>query len=390
MSNYMRQYVKGCSNCQQMKIDRRPWKGPLQTIPRTVDQQPFSQLSMDLLMDLPTSDTGFNTILVVLDHGTTKGIVLIPTTKEVNSMGTAELLRENVFKCFGLTKSIISDRDSRFTSKAFQGLMELLEIKSKLSTAYHPQTDGATECSMQEIEAYLSIYCLSNPSDWPNAISTLEFAYNSKPHADRKRSPFELLMGYQQRGTPETFKTTKFPDLEQRTQQMQCWRLDAEAAHEIARQCMNERIGRPLDKFTKGQKVWLDSRNLRTTHNPKIMPKREGPFPITEVLGPVTYQLKLPKTWKIHDSFHSILLKPFTETPQYGPAKIPPVPELIEGEEEYEVDHIVRHKRNKRGQWSFLIRWKGYEAKDDSWEPTSNLKHAKETIDEYKKRRKLT
>ncbi len=184
MSNYVRQYVKGCSNCQQMKIDRRPWKGPLQTIPGTVDQQPFTQLSMDLLTDLPTSDSGFNTILVVLDHGTTKGIVLIPTTKEVTSMGTAELLRDNVFKRFGLAKSIISDRDPRFASRAFQGLMELLEIKSKLSTAYHPQTDGATERSMQEIEAYLSIYCLSNPSDWPNAISTLEFAYNSKPHTD--------------------------------------------------------------------------------------------------------------------------------------------------------------------------------------------------------------
>src|SRR5258705_8961503 len=116
------------------------------------------------------------------------------------------------------------------------------------------------------------------------------------------------------------------------------------------------------------------------------MPKREGPFPIAEVLGPITYRLKLPKTWKIHDSFHSILLKPFTETPQYGRAKIPPAPELIDGEEEYEVDHIVRHKRNKHGQWSFLIRWKGCEPKDNSWEPASHLKNAKETVDEYKKR----
>ena len=179
MSNYVRKYVQGCAQCQQMKIDRRPWKGPLQAIPGSADQLPFSQISMDLLTDLPQSEQGFNTILVVLDHGSTKGIILIPTTKEVNSMGTAELLRDNVFKRFGLAKSIISDRDPRFASRAFQGLMELLGIKSKLSTAYHPQTDGATEHSMQEIEAYLSIYCLSNPSDWPNAISTLEFAYNS-------------------------------------------------------------------------------------------------------------------------------------------------------------------------------------------------------------------
>ena len=389
LSNYVRNYVKGCSACQQMKIDRRPWKGPLQTIPGSVDQRPFSLLSMDLLTDLPVSEQGFDTILVVLDHGTTKGIVLIPTRKRINSMDTAELLRDNVFKRFGLAKSIISDRDPRFASTAFQGLMELLGIKSKLSTAYHPQTDGATERAMQEIEAYLSIYCLSNPSDWPAAIATLEFAYNSKPHADRKRSPFELLMGYQPRGTPEQFKETKFPDLEKRIQLMDRWRKDAEAAHEIARRRMEERSGRPLETFRKGQKVWLDSRNLRTRYNKKIAPRREGPFKISEVLGPVTYRLKLPKTWKTHDSFHSILLKPFTQTPQYGPAKTPPIPELIDGEKEYEVDHIVRHKRNKRGHLQFLIRWKNYGAEDDSWEPASNLKHAKETLKEYKRRHDL-
>ena len=196
-------------------------------------------------------------------------------------------------------------------------------------------------------------------------------------------------MGYQPRGLPEMFKKTKFPDLEKRLQLMDRWRRDAEAAHEIARQRMKERNEKPLDKFVKGQKVWLDSRNLRTRYNKKIIPKREGPFPIKEVLGPVTYRLKLPKTWKTHDSFHSILLKPFTQTPHYGPAKTPPIPELIEGEEEYEVDHIVRHKRNNKGQLSYLIRWKGYGPEEDSWENKTNLRHAKETLDEYKRRHDL-
>jgi len=67
-----------------------------------------------------------------------------------------------------------------------------------------------------------------------------------------------------------------------------------------------------------------------------------------------------------------------------------PIPELIEGEEEFEVDHIVRHKRNKKGQLQFLIRWKNYGPEDDSWEPASNLKHSKETLQEYKGRHKLT
>ena len=70
--------------------------------------------------------------------------------------------------------------------------------------------------------------------------------------------------------------------------------------------------------FEKGQKVWLDSRNLKTSYHKKIRPKREGLFEIEEVLGPVTYQLKLPETWRIHNVFHAVLLQPYTETKTHG------------------------------------------------------------------------
>ena len=73
-----------------------------------------------------------------------------------------------------------------------------------------------------------------------------------------------------------------------------------------------------LTPFKKGQKVWLDSQNLKTQHHKKIRPKCEGPFEIEEVLGPVTYQLKLPETWKIHNVFHAVLLCPYTETKAHG------------------------------------------------------------------------
>ena len=120
-------------------------------------------------------------------------------------------------------------------------------------------------------------------------------------------------------------------------------------------------------------------------YNKKIRPKRAGPFKVKKVKESLTYQLELPKTWKIYDSFHPVHLMPYRETPQYGPVKTQPPPDLIDNEEEYEVDHIVRHKRNNRGQWLFLIRWKGYGPEDDSWEPASNLKHSKESLEEYKR-----
>jgi transposase InsO family protein len=77
---------------------------------------------------------------------------------------------------------MISDRDPRFAAHAFQKLLKLLNIKLNLTTAYHPQSDGATERVNQEIEAYLSIYCTSHPEDWLHSLSNLEFTHNNRRH----------------------------------------------------------------------------------------------------------------------------------------------------------------------------------------------------------------
>ena len=99
---------------------------------------------MDLITDLPLVD-GHNPILVMVDQGLLKGVILIPCSKTLTSEETAQLLLENLYKPFGLPDKIISDRVPQFASKAFIELLKLLGIKSALSTAYHPQTDGTTE-----------------------------------------------------------------------------------------------------------------------------------------------------------------------------------------------------------------------------------------------------
>jgi hypothetical protein len=95
-------------------------------------------------------------------------------------------------------------------------------------------------------------------------------------------------------------------------------RDEALAAHELAQTRMAERRQNTFIPFTIGQKVWLDTRNMKTNYHKKMAPKREGPFEIKEVLGPVTYRLKLPTTWKIHNVFHAVLLKPYVETEVHG------------------------------------------------------------------------
>jgi transposase InsO family protein len=138
---------------------------------------------MDLITDLPPVK-GYDFILVVVDRGLLKGVILCPCVKTIMWEGTAMLLHDNLFRRFGLSDKIISDRDPRFAAHAFQELLKLLNIKSNLTTAYHPQSDGATERVNQEIEAYLSIYCTSHPEDWLHSLSTLEFTHNNRRHTE--------------------------------------------------------------------------------------------------------------------------------------------------------------------------------------------------------------
>ena len=152
---------------------------------------------------------------------------------------------------------------------------------------------------------------------------------------------------------------------------------------------MKNQIKGKMTTFEKGDKVWLEARNLRrNVVNPKFAPKRKGPFKIKKVLSTLSYQLELPKSWKIHLTFHISLLSPYKETKTHGPNYVQPPPELVDGEEEYEVECILKHRGHPKCH-SYLIRWKGYGAEEDSWIPEKDLGNSSEILSEYKRRVKL-
>jgi hypothetical protein len=167
-------------------------------------------------------------------------------------------------------------------------------------------------------------------------------------------------------------------------EQLQYWRNDALLAHEYARQRMKEKIKSNFTPFKKGDKVWLEGTNLKSGYNKKITTKCEGPFTIIEVLGPITYRLKLPDKWRIKDVFHASLLTPYVENKVHGPNYPQPPPDIIDGEPEWEIERIIGHTgtKNKR----YHIKWRGYE--ETSWEPADNLRNSQEVIADYWKRKK--
>ena len=153
---------------------------------------------------------------------------------------------------------------------------------------------------------------------------------------------------------------------------------------------MIARSQRDWTPFKPGQLVWLEAKNLKLPYlTKKIAPKRHGPFEVLEEIGSRAYRIKLPPQWRIHNVFHASLLSPYKETETHGPAFALTPPDTIEGEEEYEVENIVGHRRRGRG-YQFLVHWKGYPTSEDEWLPPRNLENSPELVEAYKRTHGLT
>ena len=143
MSSFVRWFVASCALCQQMKVNTHPMMPTLSPLPSSCTC-PFQQLSVDLVTSLLPFH-GFDSLLVVVDHGLSKGVILIPCNKDIDAKGVAELFFKHIFLHFGLHDHLISDCGPQFTSMFAMELAHILGYDLKLSTAYHPQTNGETE-----------------------------------------------------------------------------------------------------------------------------------------------------------------------------------------------------------------------------------------------------
>jgi len=145
------QYVEGCDLCQRMKNRTEEVAGKLKL--EKVLEKPWTHISVDFITKLPIV-AGKDAILVVCDR-LSKITHFVATTEETTAEGLARLFRDNVWRLHSLPESIVSDRRLQFAAELTKELNRMLGIQTKLSTAFHPQTDGQTECMNQELEKYL-------------------------------------------------------------------------------------------------------------------------------------------------------------------------------------------------------------------------------------------
>ena len=239
LASYIWSYVCRCTSCQQHKVNMHPSQPPLCPILSSCSC-PFQQIFCGLITDLPLSDS-FDTLLVMVDYGLTKRVILCPTKKTIDAARVASLFFSKVFKRFGLYDKIISDHRPQFTSTLAKELGKLLGYKLTLSTTYHPQTDGETEQVNQEVETYLWIFCGSNPASWAQHITLAEFTHNHCPHSVTNQSPFFLMMGYEPHALPTIISETSLSAIQDRLHSLLAIRKEALAAHDLTRQTMKSR-----------------------------------------------------------------------------------------------------------------------------------------------------
>ena len=182
--------------CQRSKTIRHKKFGLLEPI--DVPMRLWNAISMDFMAGLPES-LGYTKIWAIVDRFS-KMAHFIPLTTEVPIKELALIFLQNIWRLHGLPESIISDRDTRFTSKFWMSLMELLQVKINMSTAFHLETDGQTERINQTLEQYIRSYCSYQQDDWASLLPLAKYAYNTSLSESSKVTPFEINYGF----TPRT------------------------------------------------------------------------------------------------------------------------------------------------------------------------------------------
>ena len=385
MKDKVSKFIKNCVSCQQNKHSTHAKYGEAQAMePPTA---PWTNITMDFVTQLPTSKdpvTGYayDSIFVVVDRFT-KYAEMIPFRHSYTAEQLARVFLDRIIRHHGIPESIISDRDKLFTSNYWTTLMAAIGTKKKLSTAYHPQTDGQTERTNQTMETYLRMYSNQQQNNWVSLLPMAQIAYNNKLSEATGTTPFLANHGRHPnlftRSFPLPIQTESAMTSVELLKEVHKKSLDNIARAQARAVSYVNQKRKTAPQLKKGDKVYLLTKNLRTRRPTKKLDKvKVGPFFISEQRGPVNYRLELPKDAKIHPVFHISLLEPADpRTPIQKDFHY-----QADGEDEWDVEKIIKHRNKGKGD-EYLVKWLGYPESENTWEPATHLTNCQQLLREF-------
>ena len=308
-------YCRSCATCATTKASNTKPTGLLHSLP--IPRHPWQSIAMDFVGPFPKVDD-FDYLWVILCRLTSM-VHLVPCRTTTTAQELALLFLSNVVRLHGVPESIVSDRDSKFTSTFWSELHRLMGIKLLMSTAFHPQTDGASERMIRQVSQILRASVRPDQLDWAVHLPMVEFAINSATSKSTGFAPFELNYGY----VPRTLHIESDSQFEGVTQFAENARRHLMAAHDgLIESRVNQthfanakRSSEP--EFAVGDKVYLSTKNLDlpTGRTRRLMPLFIGPYEVLEAKPQTSnYKLDLPQAMidrRIHATFHVSLLRPF-------------------------------------------------------------------------------
>eukprot|EP00736_Rhodelphis_marinus_P000720 Rmarinus@m.14725 len=404
-------YVGKCVYCKAGKPEAGKQKGLLQ--PLSIPRGPWESISMDFITGLPES-RGKTGILTVVDRFS-KTAYFVPINGEETTRDVAEILFRSVVAYRGFPKDIVSDRDPKFTSELWEGLMAKAGTKLRRSTAHHPQTDGQTERMNRTIEEMLRVTLLENAGmEWVDILPHLQLAYNSARQASTGMTPLQAETGHEpgmplnitlQAGEaereytiPEMLQGIEAEDFVVRQQRVQhAVKRNIERAQEAQRRYVNSK--RRHEEFKVGDWVMVSAKhvNLRGKGKAKLQEKFYGPCKIIAVISPLAYKIELPATMRYrHDVFPLSLLKRVNKDTgereddagygsdvQFAPPEHRPRGRRstgkaevtsgnnVAGDDEAEVYYnieAIQARRSRGDKREYLVKWEGYSDEQCTWE----------------------